>query len=139
MASIQEIYESKYGSRLSIVLRSLGGDPEQIKTHWQDSIDNPSDVDRTVCNWLHIPMLDADGAAEAAHDQIIRDIEHLYFAGTPRDVAVMLSNALLRTDIGSFSIVSGESDLTYNVDMFYRTWNRHNPDADPIIFRDVEI
>lgn len=139
MANIRELYESKHGSRLSIVLRSLGGDPNQIKAYWQDRLDHPTDNDLQCQREFKWPALDADSAVDAAHNQIVREIERLYFAGTPRDVAVMLSNALLRTAIGTFAIVPSERDLTYTVYTFYRTWNSHNPDADQIVYNDLGI
>lgn len=133
MTNIQELYESKYGRRLSMTLRSLGGNPGQIYADWQNRLDNPSENDLLCQQVFHWPALDAEGAAEGAHNQIIREIERLYFSGTPRDMAVALSNMLLRADLGQFCIVSGEDDLTYNANTFHRTWNNHNPESSPIV------
>ena len=134
MANINELYDAKYSPRLSSVLRSLGGDPDQIKAHWEHHFDHPTEEQLLLDSWMPKWIKDKSGdAADAAHNQIKREIEHLFFAGMPRDAAVAISNVLLRVDLGTFCIVSGESDLTYNVDTFYRAWNEHNPDKPKII------
>lgn len=140
MANIRDLYDSKYGPRLGMVLRSLGGDPEAIKSYWQDRADNPDPTTDLIKKMMPrmASMSGINPEVDQIHFQIIREIEHLYFAGTPREVAVHLANALLRCD-GQFCIVPGERDLTYNVDTFFEAWNKHNPDQPPIIAPAVDI
>ena len=141
MKNIIEMYEDKYGHKLNIVLRSLGGDPYAIETYWQDRANNPDPTTMLLKQMIPSFATDLDTPPEVdqIHHQIIREIERLYFAGTPRDVAVSISNALLRSDVGLFSIVAGEPELSYNVDRFYMVWNKHNPDQPPIIAPPIDI
>ena len=88
MKNIIEMYEDKYGHKLSIVLRSLGGDPYSIETYWQDRANNPDQT--TMLLKRMIPSMtanpDTPPEVDQIHYQIIREIERLYFAGTPRDL-----------------------------------------------------
>lgn len=141
MKDIIEMYEDKYGHKLNIVLRSLGGDPYGIETYWQDRANNPDPTTALLRTMIPSMTVNSDTPPEVdqIHFQIIREIERLYFAGTPRDVAVKISNALLRSDVGQFAIVAGEPELSYNVDTFYKVWNKHNPEQPPIIAPPIDI
>ena len=133
MANIRDLYDSIYSPRMSIVLRTLGGDPDAIKAYWQDRLDNPTEEELAFRTMF--PMfgsLTPEAAAEAAYNQIVREIEHMYFAGMRRETEVAIANELMRSGLATFSIVSGEMVLTYTDMQLARAWNDHNPDAEPI-------
>lgn len=133
--TVSNHYEAKYGLTVKMLVRVLGGDPNAILSAMQDKVDNPTKVDSQLRKMMRLPALDADGAADAAHTQMLAEAERLYFAAIDRASAVAICNALSKVDTATISIHPAVPELTYNARAFMGAWNRIRQNDQPIIYQ----
>ena len=129
--TVSAIYADKYTIRTKYVLKNLGGDPDAIIAAYQDRVDHPEREDSEWAAMFGLPVgLSVEDAAQNAYWDIVKEIERLHFSRMSRTTAVEVANLLC--DLGSYCIIVGNADLTYNYYCFALTWNKCNPDKEPL-------
>lgn len=128
--NLREEYESKYGLAAKMVLRQLGGDPDAIIEKYADKIDSKTEGDALFFSSVMTFFKDTCDA-DNIHNEILKEIERLYFSSLSRDAAVAICNALIIG--GEISITTAVDGLSYNGCRFMAAWNAENPDKQKIL------
>ena len=127
MANIMSTYEAAYGLAEKTFLRTLGGDPDAIARRVDAALAQSGDAPAFV--GFSFPETTP---AEDLHNEIIKDIQHRYFAAMPRETALAIGNALC--ELGEFTPCATIPALKYTSSGLVDAWNAANPDKDPIKF-----
>ena len=128
--NLRDEYESKYGLAAKMVLRQLGGDPDAIIEKYADNIASKTEEDALLFSSVMTFFKYADDA-DNIHNEILKEIERLYFSSLSRDTAVAVCNALING--GQISITTAVDGLSYNGYRFMAVWNAENPDKQKIL------
>lgn len=129
--TIIETYESIYGTRAKILLRTLGGDPNAIIADTAAKIAEPN----PLADMLGLaPSTDAE-VAEQAHYAILHAIKSAYFGKIDRNAAVAVVTALSLSETAKLTVFD---DMEYNYSAFASEWASAHPDEERITLVDSD-
>lgn len=133
MKTVKQCFFDTYGYDPTMVLKTLGGDPDVIFKRWQEYVDEQSKNDQDVARLMGFPPVTEESVSKSVLKQIYEEISRLFFGNLSREQALLFCNSLGMVE-GKIVLCQFVPGLEYNYMTFANGWNRWNPEKPPICF-----
>lgn len=120
---VMDAYESLYGTKDTMLLRGLGGNPEEVFASFEARIGEPN----PLIELLGLPPTSVEDFAEGAYHEIRKRIVTLYMRKFSRAEANAIIKALC-TPFSGMQTLTILDELDFNNSTFADAWSEAHPD-----------